>query len=79
MKSRAWQVQLYDGTVSGWVSQRVAEEKIKSGQAVRLRRKAHQPFEVVRLKKEPEYARAYPVRAAMPRPDETVFPRKPAA
>jgi hypothetical protein len=68
------QLQLHDGTPSRWISSREGEQIQQGGEAVRVRRKPHQPFEIVRLRKEPDYGRAYPLRATMPRPDETVFP-----
>jgi hypothetical protein len=47
----AWQVQLYDGTVSYWTSNREANRMIASGEATRIRRKARQPYEIIRLRK----------------------------
>jgi hypothetical protein len=74
----AWsvQLQLHDGTPSRWISGREAERILQGGEAVRVRRKAHQTFDVIRLRKPPEYGRAYPLRATMPRPDESVFPEE---
>jgi hypothetical protein len=50
----AWfsvQLQLHDKTPSKMISQREAAEMIKKGDAFKVRRKAHQPFDIVRLYK----------------------------
>jgi hypothetical protein len=50
----SYQVQLHDGTPSRWVSAREANEKLAKGEAIRIKRKAHQPYEIIRLKKQVE-------------------------
>lgn len=50
----AWfsvQLQLHDRTLSRWISPREAQQKIESGEAIKVPRKAHQPFAIIRLKK----------------------------
>lgn len=43
------QVQLHDKTVSRWISQQDADARVARGEAVRVSRKAHQPFKIIRL------------------------------
>jgi len=47
----SWQLQLHDGTVSCYISGREAEERLARGEGRKVKRKARQPYNVIRLNK----------------------------
>lgn len=52
------QLQLADRTPSRWISPREGQEMIDRGDAMRIKRKAHQPFEIIRLRPQPSASKS---------------------